>query len=131
MYLLDSDTLIFLLRGSSKVARGFDAHLNDPKALSVVSYGELIYGARKSDRPVENEAKVRRICQLFPIIDVSRAVIETFASLKADLDKRGRKLEDFDLVIAATAIHLSYAVVTNNVRHFQRIPGLKVENWAK
>ncbi len=131
MYLLDTDTLIFLIRGHSNVAGNFDAHAAAPKALSVISYGELIYGAMKSAHPIENAAKARRLTQLFPIIDVSQPVIETFGSLKVELEKHGQKLEDFDLIIAATAIQLGYTVVTGNVRHFQRIPNLRVENWAK
>ncbi len=131
MFLIDSDILIFLLRGNRTVAESFEAHAADPKALSVISYGELLYGAMKSARPVENAAKVRRIGELFPVIDVSPAVMETFGSLKADLEKQGKRVDDFDLIIASTAVHLSYRLVTNNVRHFRDVPGLAVENWAK
>jgi len=131
MYLIDSDILVFLLRGKRRVAESFEAHAADPKALSVISYGELLYGARKSARPVENVAKVRRISDVFPVIDVSPAVMETFGSLKAELEKQGKKIDDFDLIIASTAVHLSYTLVTNNVRHFRDIPDLALENWAK
>jgi len=58
-------------------------------------------------------------------------LIDSDGSLKADLERRGEKLDDFDLIVASTAMHLSYALVTNNVRHFQRIPDLTVENWAE
>lgn len=131
MYLIDSDILIFALRGDPKVIRNFEAHAADPKALSVISFGELLYEAIKSGHPLENAAKVRRIAELFPVVDVSQVVMETFGWLKVDLEKRGQRLDDFDLIVASTAIHLSYALVTNNVRHFQRIPDLTVENWAK
>jgi len=131
VYLIDSDILIFALRGVPEVVRNFEAHAADPKALSAISFGELLYGALKSDHPLENAAKVRRLAELFPVVDASQAVMETFGSLKADLERRGEKLDDFDLVVASTAMHLSYALVTNNVRHFQRIPDLTVENWAQ
>jgi tRNA(fMet)-specific endonuclease VapC len=68
--------------------------------------------------------------ELFPVIDVSRAVVETFGSLKADLQRRGKGVDDFDLVIASTALVLNYTIVTNNEQHFRNIPGLRVENWA-
>jgi len=85
----------------------------------------------KSSAPQANLAKVRRVAELFPVIEVSRAIMETFGSLKADLERRGRTVDDFDLVIASTALVLNYALVTNNERHFRYIPGLRVENWAR
>ena len=131
MYLLDSDIWIFSLRGDRKVTANLEAHAADPKALSAISYGELLYGAMKSARPVENAAKVRRIGELFAVVDVSTPVMETFGSLKAEMDRHGKKVDDFDLVIASTAILLNYTLVTNNTRHFRHVPGLNLENWAK
>ncbi len=130
MYLLDSDTLVFLLRRNATVADNFKAHAADPMAMSVVSYGELLYGAMKSSHPVKNAAKVRRVVEILQVIDVSSAIMETFGTLKADLEQQGVRLDDFDLMIAATALHLSYTLVTNNTRHFARIADLAVENWS-
>ncbi len=129
MYLIDTDILIHLLRGKPAVLRAVAAHADDFKALSAVSFGELIYGCHKSDRPAENIAKVYHLAANFPTIQISETIMERFGFLKADMVKRGQKLEDFDLVIAATALHLDYTLVTGNVRHFERIPGLRVENW--
>ena len=131
MYLIDTDIMIFMLKGHLEVKKNFQVHLADPKALSVVTYGELFYGAEKSTRPVENTAKIRRLSELLPIIDISSTVMETFGSLKAKLEKQGEKLDDLDIIIASTAIHMGYTLVTNNIRHFQRIPELTIENWAK
>jgi len=131
MYLIDTDILVFLLRGNRRVAETMADHAADPKAMSVITYGELLYGAAKSTRPVENAAKARRLCQLFPLIDVSGEIVETFAPLKAELERRGERLEAADLLVAATALHVSYTLVTNDVKHFRRIPGLLVENWAE
>ena len=75
--------------------------------------------------------KVRRVAELFPVIDVSRGVMDTFGSLKAELEKGGRRLDDFDLIIASTAMMLGYTLVTNNKRHFSRVPGLPVESWIQ
>ena len=130
MYLLDTDVLVSLLRGHGSMSESFAAHAADPKAISVVTYGELLYGALKSARPVENTAKVRRFAELLPVVDLSPAIMETFATLKADLEKAGKKVDDFDLLIAATAIHLSYTLVTRNVRHFRNIPNLAIETWG-
>jgi len=130
MYLLDSDTLVFLLRRNATVADNFKAHDADPMAMSVVSYGELFYGAMKSSRPMKNAARVRRLGEILHVVDVSPAIMETFGTLKADLEQRGVRLDDFDLMIAATTLHLSYTLVTNNTRHFGRVADLAIENWA-
>ena len=63
-------------------------------------------------------------------MDVSRAIMETFGSIKADLERRGTPLADFDLIVASTALVLNYVLVTNNKSHFKRVPGLRMENWS-
>jgi tRNA(fMet)-specific endonuclease VapC len=131
MYLLDTDTIIYALKGDPHVTRRFEEKATQAKALSVISYGELFFGAMKSAMPQANLAKVRRVAELLPVIEVTQAVMETFGSLKADLQQRGRSVDDFDLVIASTALVLNYALVTNNDRHFRGIPGLRLENWAR
>jgi tRNA(fMet)-specific endonuclease VapC len=130
MFLLDTDTLVFILRGQQKVLENFDAHLLHPRAMSIISYGELLYGALKSNRPVENSAKVRHLGNLIPVIEVSPPIIETYSALRVDLEKLGRRIDDFDLIIAATALCLSYTLVTNNERHFCNIQGLNLEKWS-
>jgi len=131
MYLLDTDTIIYALKGDRQVTRRLEETAGQPKAVSVITYGELFFGAMKSAAPQANLAKVRRVGELFPVIEVSRAVMETFGSLKAELQKRGKAVDDFDLVIASTALVYSYSLVTNNQRHFRNIPGLRLENWVR
>jgi tRNA(fMet)-specific endonuclease VapC len=131
MYLLDTDTIIYAIKGERQVTRRLEETAGQPKAVSVITYGELFFGAMKSAAPQANLAKVRRVGELFPVIEVSRAVMETFGSLKAELQKRGKAVADFDLVIAATALVHSYSLVTNNQRHFRDIPGLRLENWVR
>jgi tRNA(fMet)-specific endonuclease VapC len=130
MYLLDTDTLVYFLKGHDAVVRNFKARLNTPKAISVVTYGELVYGCRKSQRAAENLARVRRLAELYPLMDVTRAVMDSFAEIKATLSVTGTTVDDFDLVIGCTALTLNYAVVTNNAKHFEKIPGLRVVNWT-
>ena len=130
MYLLDTDTLIYFLKGHETVVQNFRNHVNKPKAISVITYGELIYGARKSERVPENLAKVYRLAELYPIIDITRPVMDSFGELKASLSASGSTVDDFDLQIGCIALMLNYTVVTNNTKHFKKIPGLKWVNWA-
>ncbi len=131
MYLLDTDILIYSLKGEPSVIENFRKHGADPKALSVITYGELVFGAHCSQRVTENLAKVYRIKEIFPLVDISPAIMDTFGVLKADLRKHDTPVDDFDLLIGATALTIGYSVVTNNERHYAKIPELSVVNWAK
>lgn len=130
MFLIDTDIIIYSFKKYPKVLNKFEIHRNDPKAISVITYGELAYGARRSVNKVENLAKINRLAELFPIIDVSRAVMDTFGMIKTSMQSRGISLDDFDLLVGATALTLNYTIVTNNEKHFKKIPGLKVVNWS-
>jgi len=131
MFLLDTDTLIYFLKGHETVVQNFRANANSPKAMSVVTYGELVYGARKSERVLENLAKVYRLAELYPIIDITRSVMDGFGEIKASLSSSGITVDDFDLQIGCTALMLNYTIVSNNTKHFQKIPSLKLTNWAR
>jgi len=131
MYLIDTDILIYSLKNHPIVQENFKIHASKPKAISVISYGELYFGALKSQFPEKNLAIVRRIAELFPLIDITTSVIETYAELKVKLQKSGAPLADLDLLIASTALTLNFILVTNNEKHFKRIPGLDIENWTK
>ncbi len=130
MYLLDTDTLIYFLKGHETVVENFRARTNRPKAISVITYGELVFGAHKSERTAENLAKVRRLAEIYPVMEITRSIMDGFGEIKAALSADGLTVDDFDLQIGCTALALNYTVVTNNQKHFQKIPGLKVENWT-
>jgi len=131
MFLLDTDIIIYSLKGLPKVIENIKLYADEPKALSVISYGELIYGACKSVHVSSNLAKVHRLRDIFPVIDTSSSIMECFGSTKAYLSKKGITVDDFDLLIGSTAITCGYTLVTNNEKHFKKIPELKVVNWAK
>jgi tRNA(fMet)-specific endonuclease VapC len=130
IYLIDTDIIIYSLKNYQPVKDNFRKRTNDPKVISVITYGELLFGAKKSNDYHKNIAAVNRTSELFPMVEVTKAIIETFAGIKADLQKQGNIIDDMDLLIAATAITMNYTLVTNNERHFSRIPGLQIENWA-
>ena len=129
MYLLDTDTLIYSLKGNETVVANFTRYQDAPKAISVISYGELVYGAEKSNQVSSNLAKVHRLREIFPVIDTTPSIMECFGSIKACLSKSGVTVADFELLIGATAITYGLTVVTNNEKHFSKIPDLKFDNW--
>jgi tRNA(fMet)-specific endonuclease VapC len=130
MYLLDTDTIIYSLKGKEKVVDNIRARADAPKAISVITYGELAYGAEKSQHTAKNLAKVHRLREIFPVIELSCSIMDTFGGMKAEMHRKGTVVNDFDLLIAATAITLGYSVVSNNEKHFSMIPDLQFENWA-
>lgn len=130
MYLLDTDIIIYSLKGESKVVSNFNLYKQAPKALSVITYGELIYGAKRSKNKISNLAK-NTLKEMFPIINISPAIMEIFGEIKASLFSKGNVLDDFDMLIASTALSFGYTLVTNNEKHFSKINELKIANWNK
>jgi predicted nucleic acid-binding protein len=131
MYLLDTDIVIYSLKGHSAVKKKLERNLHAALKISIVTLMELYYGAYKSQKVTSNIGKIKRIEDAVEIIALGRESAEILAMLKADLEKAGTPLDDFDLILAACALAHDLVLVTNNVKHFQRIQGLKFENWAK
>ena len=129
-YLIDTDIIIYSIKKSKTVQNNFRKYAYEPKFISIVTYGELLYGAKRSVNQEKNLAVIRRISELFPMIDISRSIMETFADLKVILEKTGIPIADLDLLIGASALSMNLILVTNNIRHFERVPGLHLENWA-
>ncbi|MCI5143988.1 MAG: type II toxin-antitoxin system VapC family toxin [Candidatus Electrothrix sp. AR3] len=131
MYLLDTDTIIYNLKGHPTVQENLRQHYKDPLCLSVISLMELYYGVYKSEKVESNLAKVKTIESSLTLIRAGEEVVELFGMLKSQQEAKGQRVDDFDLVIASTALSHNLILVTNNTRHFQRIEGLKLENWSK
>jgi tRNA(fMet)-specific endonuclease VapC len=129
MFLLDTDTIIYSLKGNETVLQHLGDHRYDPLRICMITLLELYYGAYKSEKVTSNLAKVRRIENAFDVIEVDFSIGETFGMMKAELETKGTPLDDFDLIIAACALANNLTLVTNNEKHFQRIEGLKLENW--
>ena len=126
-FLIDTDIIIYSLKGNETVHEWLLQHKNLPKFISVVTYGELIYGAKKSKFPEKNTATANRVAELFPIIDINKGIMDVFGELKARLEVSGKRMDDMDLLIAATATYMNLSLVTNNKSHFSRIPELSLE----
>lgn len=131
MYLLDTDIVIYSLKGHATVKKNLERNLHAALKISIVTLMELYYGAYKSQKTAGNLGKIKHIEDVVEIIPLGRESADVFAMLKADLEKAGTPIDDFDLILAACALSHGLTLVTNNVKHFKRIVGLKVENWAQ
>ena len=131
MYLLDTDTIIYSLKGHESVQKNLSIYIDESMSLSVITLMELYYGAYKSQKITSNLSKIRILEKTFEIIPTGTESAEIFGILKTDLEKSGNPLDDFDLIIAACAMTYNLTLVTNNYRHFERIDGLKLANWSE
>ena len=130
MFLLDTDTIIYNMKGNVDVQNNLRRHINDSISISVITLMELYYGARKSQKVAINLAKIKTLEQSIETIPVGLESTEIFGLLKAQLEIVGNRLDDFDLIIASCAMAHNLTLVTNNTKHFHRIDGLKLANWA-
>ncbi len=131
MYLLDTDTMIYHLKGHASVKSNLEKHINDSIRITSITLMELYYGAYKSKKVAANLAKVRTIEKSLDVVTPGPESTEIFGMLKAQLERQGEPLSDLDLIIAACALAHNLILVTNNTKHFSRIPGLKLENWSE
>ena len=130
MFLLDTDTIIYNIKGNEAVKKNLRQHIDAAMKISVITLMELYYGAYKSDKLSSNLAKVRTIENTFEIIPNGSESAENFGMLKASLEKSGTRPDDFDLMIASCALAHNLTLVTNNSKHFSRIEGLRITNWS-
>ena len=111
------------------VNANFLKYQNEPMSVSVVSYGELVYGAEKSKSVEKNLRTVSEIKEIFPLLDITADVMDIFGKIKALVQKIGKPSDDMDLLIATTAIANEMTLVTHNTKHFEHIPNLKLTDW--
>ena len=130
MFLLDTGTIIYNMKANRAVTKNLRNHIDAAMKISIITLMELYYGAYKSDKLSSNLAKVRTIANTFEIIPSGKESAENFGMLKASLEKTGIRLDDFDLIIASCALAHNLTLVTNNLKHFSRIEGLKITNWS-
>ena len=130
MKLLDTDTCIAILRGNEAVIDR-RAATPDDVATTWITAAELHYGAAKSIAPEKNRAVVTSFLATLPILGLDEASVQIFGEAKAVLERQGQRLADADLFIGAIAASRQATVVTGNKRHYERIPGVTVEDWIR
>jgi tRNA(fMet)-specific endonuclease VapC len=128
-YLLDTNLCIRVLRDKPQGLRErFNAEASDLSISSVVLY-ELLYGAAKSARPVENRHQVEAFAARLEVLDFDRDAAAHAGEIRADLEREGRPIGGYDVLIAGHARSRGLIVVTGNLAEFQRVEGLRCEDW--
>jgi tRNA(fMet)-specific endonuclease VapC len=134
LYMLDTDTCIFLMRGEHRAlaARVQSVPLAQ-QVMSAVTFAELTYGVQNSAtaKRKQNQKVLNSLALHLAVLDWPKEAAQHYAEVRADLKKRGAQLGAADLMIAAHAKWIDATVITNNVKDFERVKGLQVENWVK
>jgi tRNA(fMet)-specific endonuclease VapC len=133
-YVLDTNTVLFLMRGDSEVSSRLIAHQRKDVSLPQPVVAEIEYGLARMPRSARR-ARLRRRFDIL-LADLTRAewtddVSKAFGLIKAELEKRGERIEDFDVAVASHAVSRDAVLVTDNIEHMSRVPRLRLENWTE
>lgn len=125
--ILDSDHCIAILRGQLNLANQVSPA--EELVVTAISVGELTHGAHKSARAAENLARLDVLLATVAVLPFDERMARRFGILKAQLERAGTPVSDLDLQIASIAVENGAPLVTHNRQHFERIPGLMLEDW--
>lgn len=129
-YLLDTNICISMLKNKYGVREAISKVKVENCYVSEVVLGELYFGASFSNNKNERLKDVAFIIDHFKVIPIS-GTLPLFGDIKAELKSRGTLIDDFDILIGCAAIVSNLTMVTDNVKHLERLPGIIIENWTK
>ncbi len=127
-YLLDTNICIHFFRGKFGVIEKIESNRPENCAISEITLAELVFGAENSKNPKKNHRLIEQLTDIVTVLPIYDSII-TYGKEKARLRKLGTMISDFDLLIACTAVEKNLILVTENIRDFERVSGIKIENW--
>ena len=130
-YLLDTDTCIYVINRRPQNVKEQLAQLGPGEvAISVVTYHELFYGALGSQKIEQNLQALKALTSRLPVISWTNEAAEQTAQLRLSLKRTGQPIGVWDMQIAGHALALNVVLISNNLREFSRVKGLRVESWV-
>lgn len=130
-YLLDTNICIYITKQKPlSVIHQFKKLDIGMVSMSIITYGELYYGAQKSQHSQKALSILTELTRLIPVLPLLKESGEHYGKVRSHLEKLGKPIGNNDLWIAAHALALNLPLVTNNVKEFKRIPDLQIENWV-
>jgi len=130
-YALDTNIISYILRDSKNVKQRWrqEENAGNHSVIPLVVYYEIQRGLLANG--ASNKMRLfKNLCAVFGVYDLTKADMDTAASIYADRKRRGMPMEDTDLLIAAQCVTNGYTLVTNNTQHFKDVKELKVVNWV-
>ena len=132
IYMLDTNICIYIMKNKpEKVLHRFQEELNGGLCISSITLAELEYGMRHSSNPAKNEQALLRFLAPLTVLPFGAAAASEYGAIRAFLQSRGTPIDPLDMLIAVHAKSEGLTMVTNNVREFERVPDLDVENWTE
>jgi len=129
--MLDTDICIYIVkRKPLHVLKRLELIQPDQLSMSAITFAELMNGAKKSQRVEANISRLNALGEILDICSFDQQAAVAYGDVRSSLEKRGEVIGAHDLLIAAHALSLDRILVTNNEREFNRVEGLKVDNWA-
>ncbi|VVQ32128.1 tRNA(fMet)-specific endonuclease VapC [Pseudomonas fluorescens] len=129
-YMLDTNICIFTIKNKPQIVReAFNRH-NGQLCISAVTLMELFYGAEKSAAPEKNLAVIEGFVARLEVLPFNNEAAAHTGMIRSELAKAGTPIGPYDHMIAGHARSRGFIVVTNNLREFERVPGLRVEDWV-
>jgi tRNA(fMet)-specific endonuclease VapC len=129
-YLLDTNICIYAMNGQVSVLKKFREHGKDALGISSLVLGEMAYGVAKSERIEANRASLQRFQSTMNVVPWDESAMWIYGEQYQRLKRTGRKIGEVDLLLGCQALAMNVIFVTNNTREFERIEGLKLENWV-
>ena len=129
--MLDTNICIYIInQRPAVVLKRFQSFRIGDIGISVITLAELEYGAAKSAQPRRNREALGQFVSPLELAAFDPPATAAYGTIRAALEKRGLRIGAMDMLIAAHAVSLRATLVTNNEREFERVPGLRLENWV-
>jgi len=130
-YMLNTDIAIYVIKNRPAVARARFQQHQGQLCVSSVTVMELMYGAEKSAQPERNLRDIEGFAGRLHVLNYDEKAAFHTAQIRAELEKSGTPIGVYDQMIAGHARSCGLIVVTNNTREFQRVSGIRIENWVR
>jgi tRNA(fMet)-specific endonuclease VapC len=128
-YMLDTNICIYVMKNYPPALLDRFNAAAEQLCISSITLGKLHYGAEKSDRRSHNRLAIEHFTARLEVLPFSTKAAAHHGQIRAELERRGRTAGAYDMLIGGHARSEGLVVVTNNMREFARMPGLRVENW--
>ncbi|MCP5499215.1 MAG: type II toxin-antitoxin system VapC family toxin [Leptospiraceae bacterium] len=129
-YMLDTNICIYTIKKKPEsVFKKLESISQQEIVISSITLSELFHGVNKSQRLDKNQKALLEFISPFQVVSYDKKAAEEYGKIRAFLEKQGTPIGSMDYLIAAHAISLNCVLVTNNVKEFKRIQGLKIESW--
>ncbi|MCP9627061.1 tRNA(fMet)-specific endonuclease VapC [Rhodopseudomonas palustris] len=129
-YMLDTNICIYVIKARPRSLLDKFNALADQLCISSITLGELVYGAEKSTRRADNLTTIAHFTARLEVLPFADKAATHYGQLRAELERAGAPCGAYDMQIGGHARSEGLIVVTNNMREFARMPGLRIENWV-